>query len=93
MTGFTFTTSLDEFQAEVIKALNGKAEEKGYSEGGDSGGRPMLDAVATIVGESTHPIGEILYKLARWKAKGNPEDLVKVAAWAFLLWDQQRRRG
>jgi hypothetical protein len=89
----TFTLALEEFQSEINKALNGKAEDKGYSAGGDSGGRPMLDAVALIAGEGTHPIGEILYKVARWKAKRNPEDLVKVAAWAFLLWDQQKRNG
>lgn len=88
-----FSRCLEEFQAEINKALNGKAEDKGYSAGGDSGGRPMLDAVALIAGEGTHPIGEILYKVARWKAKRNPEDLVKVAAWAFLLWDQQKREA
>lgn len=89
----TFSSALEEFQAEVVKALNGKAESKGYSSGGDSGGRPMLDAVALIAGEGTHPIGEIIYKLSRWKAKKNPEDLVKAAAWAFLMWDQQKREG
>lgn len=88
-----FSRRLEEFQAEMTNALNGKAEDKGYSSGGDSGGRPMLDAVALIAGEGTHPIGEIIYKLSRWKAKKNPEDLVKAAAWAFLMWDQQKREG
>jgi len=88
----TFTGALNEFKAQVTTALNGKAEDKGYSAGGDSGGRPMLDAVALVVGEGTHPAGEILYKLARYRAKRNPEDLVKVAAWAFLMWDQHMRK-
>jgi hypothetical protein len=87
----TFSESIQEFNAQVVSALNGKAESKGYSAGGDSGGRPMLDAVALIAGEGTHPAGEIAYKLARYKAKRNPEDLVKVAAWAFLMWDQHNR--
>lgn len=33
-----------------------------------------------------HPVGEGIYKLVRYSKKRNPEDLAKLAAWAFLMW-------
>jgi hypothetical protein len=85
-----FEESMAAFKAEFDRILIGKAEAKGYSAGGDGGGRDTLDAVATIVGDG-HPAGEILYKVKRYRAKGDPEDLVKIASWAFLIWDQHQR--
>lgn len=87
----SFEESLKAFEAEMDSVLVGKAEAKGYSTGGNNGGRDTLDAVAVIIGGDGHPPGEIVYKVKRWLAKGNPEDLVKIASWAFLMWDKAQR--
>ena len=36
-----------------------------------------------------HPLGEIVYKVMRYHRKGDPEDLVKIAGWAKLIWQQR----
>jgi hypothetical protein len=83
----SFQGSLTEFVAGVGGLLNGTAEAKGYAKNGS--GRALLDFVAEHA--PGHAIGEIIYKVVRWQRKGNPEDLLKVAAWAFLEWDRARR--
>lgn len=86
--------SLDEswstFAALAHGLLNGTAVGKGYATAGD--GRPLLDFVSAHCGDG-HALGEIVYKVTRWRSRRNPEDLLKVAAWAFLVWDQARRRA
>lgn len=73
----------------VLNILMGKAMQKGYAGDLKEDGRVLLDAVKkTFPG---HAEGEIHYKLVRWTAKRDPEDLLKIMAWAFLLWDQHNR--
>ena len=86
----SFADALATFHSQMDVLLLGKAEAKGYSGGDCNGGRDMIDAVVTVCGES-HPPGEIIYKIKRYLAKRDPEDVVKIAAWAFLIWDRQRR--
>jgi hypothetical protein len=86
----TFEQSLHEFLDGVAHLLNGKSEAKGYSHNGN--GRPLFDAVFSVA-DYGHAHGEILYKLTRFRALENEEDLRKVAAWAFLMWDRHRRQG
>lgn len=72
----------------VEKIVTSKAQEKGYA-AGKADGRGTLDEVkAKFPG---HAEGEIYYKLLRWQAKRNPEDLLKIMAWAFLIYDQEER--
>jgi hypothetical protein len=33
-----------------------------------------------------HPLGEIIYKVVRYNWKHDPKDLIKIAAWAELVW-------
>jgi hypothetical protein len=33
-----------------------------------------------------HAIGEIIYKAVRYSKRGDKDDLVKIAAWAFLIY-------
>lgn len=83
-----FEDSFKQFVSETAGLLNGKAEAKGYAAQGN--GRPLLDFVAEVA--PGHAAGEMLYKVVRWQAKKNPEDLLKVAAWAFLEWDRHNRQ-
>lgn len=76
--------------AEVEKILKKDAGGKGYTglvAGED--GRPTLDFVAQHA--PGHPEGEIMYKVLRWRAMRDPKDLLKIMAWAFLLWDSHNR--
>ena len=87
-----FADSIYQFAAQVAGMLSGEALGKGYSS--DGSGRWLIDAVAKITGDSdAHPAGEIIYKVRRWESKRDPKDLVKIAAWAFLMWDRVQRDG
>ena len=73
---------IDRFFSAVREIVGPTAQQKGYS-----------DAIREVCG-TAHGAGELIYKALRFREKGNPEDLVKAAAWAFLLWlDQREGRG
>jgi len=36
-----------------------------------------------------HALGEIVYKARRYAAKRNVEDVLKIAAWAYLIWKHE----
>lgn len=84
------SSSFAVFSKLVEPLVTGKAGEKGYARPGETG-RDLMDFVKDNFGG--HALGEIVYKLIRWNQKHNPEDILKVAAWAFLEWDQYQRRG
>lgn len=87
-----FNESLRDFQNEVTDVLTGTARGKGYAKDGD-GGRAFYDAVALVSDDNndSHAKGEITYKVKRYGSKKDPKDLIKIAAWAFLLWDRHHR--
>lgn len=65
---------IDEGFFDSVKAkLNGVAKEKGYNDN--------LEQLTGI----EHHIGEIIYKAVRYRSKKDPDDLVKIAAWALLI--------
>ena len=66
----------------VRELLDETAADKGYQRTGLTGPNPMYACVAETVGGPGHALGEIVYKVRRYAARGNPEDLLKVAAWA-----------
>ena len=37
-----------------------------------------------------HALGEITYKVIRYAKRRDPNDLLKIAAWAFLIWHIDR---
>lgn len=80
------------FFAAIREKLAGKAESKGYARDGD--GSPLYDFVSSHIarGGDAHGLGEVVYKIVRYQAKGDLEDLEKAAAWIFLAWDAEQRR-
>ena len=70
----------------VQDLLDETAATKGYHQTGLTGPNPMYAFVAETAGGPGHALGEIIYKVRRYAARRNPEDLVKVAAWAYLVW-------
>jgi len=82
---------LDEFFAEVRKLVDSKARDKGYNESGANGNNPLLDFTEQFF--PGHAGGEIVYKLVRYQAKGNLEDLFKAAAWSYLLYKRARTKA
>lgn len=69
-----------DFVEAVHEVLSGKAIDKGYADGPD-GPNPLFEMTG-----ADHAMGEIVYKAVRYRAKQNPEELLKIAAWAFLVW-------
>ena len=76
--------TFDEFTAQVRGLLEPTAQGKGYSTTGVDSQNDLYEFVQGVAGEG-HALGEIIYKVKRYAAKSDPEDLVKVAAWAFLV--------
>ena len=76
----------DEFVSQAHSMLNGEAAKKGYNEAGPDARNPLYEFVEWVNGGPAHGVGEGIYKLVRYSKKRNPEDLAKLAAWAFLMW-------
>lgn len=73
---------------EIEKIIGSEAGSKGY--GGDNLEKDqVLDFVAKHC--PGHAEGEIIYKVLRWRSKRDPKDLLKIMAWAFLLWKGTRK--
>lgn len=85
MTEHTF----EQFSKEVAALLNGTAAGKGYSGAGADGPNQLYEFVHTMSDGHQHALGEIVYKARRYAAKGNLEDVLKIAAWAFLIYKHQ----
>lgn len=69
------------FEEQVDLKLGVYAAAKGY----DGPAGPLL----SLCKDLPHPCGEIIYKAVRYARKGDPDDLVKIAAWAKLIWQQR----
>jgi len=76
--------TFDQFVTEVRALLEPTASGKGYNTTGVDGENQLYAFVQDIAGDG-HALGEIIYKAKRYAAKGNPEDVLKIAAWAFLI--------
>jgi hypothetical protein len=63
--------------------VEGKAIAKGYNEGGTEKNDLMEFTNKFFPG---HAGGEIVYKAIRYGRKKDKADLLKIAAWAYLLW-------
>ena len=80
------TPTYEDFCKEVEALLNYAASDKGYNRTGVDGENALYDFVNSIVGENKHALGEIIYKVRRYASKRDPKDVLKIAAWAFLIW-------
>ena len=78
--------TFDGFCAQVRALLEPTAAGKGYSATGADGPNQLYDFVQGMNGGPGHALGEIVYKAKRYAAKGNVEDVLKLAAWAFLVY-------
>lgn len=78
--------TFQEFAVTVEQLLNGTAAGKGYSPTGPNGPNRLYEFVQDMSGGHQHALGEIVYKAKRYAAKGNIEDVAKIAAWAYLIW-------
>jgi hypothetical protein len=67
------------FNDEVDTILGSVAKEKGYD-----GGKGQLYSITKNL---PHPLGEIVYKVVRYNQTHDPLDLVKIAAWARLIYE------
>lgn len=76
--------TFDEFTSSVRALLEPTAQGKGYNTTGVDGKNDLYEFVHQVAGDG-HALGEIIYKAKRYAAKGNPEDVLKIAAWAFLI--------
>lgn len=88
----TRESALRTFFHGIREKIAGKAGEKGYARNGGDG-TPLYDFVSTHVadGGDAHALGEIIYKAVRYSAKHDLEDVLKIAAWAFLVWEAGER--
>jgi hypothetical protein len=71
------------FEKHLEQLLDHKANSKGYD-----GGKGQLWLMCK---DLPHPLGEIIYKVIRYSRQGNPDDLVKIAGWAKLVWEETQR--
>ena len=78
-----------EFTERAAALLEPTAAGKGYSTTGIDGKNALYEFVQEFAGFG-HAGGEIVYKVRRYAAKRNPEDLLKIAAWAYLAWRHHR---
>lgn len=73
--------AFSQFVREVEEAMTKTARDKGYGTSPDDP-NPLFELTGP-----THAIGEIIYKAIRYRdGKHDPMELIKIAAWAFLVW-------
>ena len=77
--------TFDEFTRAVHDQLAGTALSKGYNREGPDSDNALYQFVQDMVAGDGHPLGEIIYKARRYAARRDPIDMVKIAAWAFLV--------
>jgi len=78
--------SFDTFCDKVRCLLDPLAASKGYNGSGPDGDNALYEFVQAMTGGHHHAAGEIVYKIRRFEARGNVEDVLKAAAWCFLIW-------
>lgn len=78
--------TFQQFMEDVKGLCENRAREKRYSQTGVDGQNHLYEFVQDLSGGHQHALGEIVYKVKRFAAKGNDEDILKVAAWAYLIW-------
>ena len=76
----------DLFCQQVGELLETKAQAKNYNQSGTNGPNLLYEFVRETVGGDHHAMGEIIYKARRFEARGDVADVLKIAAWAFLVW-------
>jgi len=73
-----------DFAQQARELVDGQAASKGYNQTGAEGPNALFDFVQNM--GLSHAEGELVYKVVRWHNRHDKADLLKIAAWAFLLW-------
>lgn len=79
-------TPFREFTDEVRKLLESAASKKGYNQTGANGPNELYTFINNMNNGPGHPAGEIIYKIQRYMNLKDKNDLLKIAAWAYLIW-------
>ena len=83
-------TSFDQFSTEVAQLLSTTAESKGYLKAGvpeDTNNLYTMIQHGLCQGGHGHALGEIVMKTVRYAERGDKTELLKMAAWAYLIWN------
>lgn len=75
-----------QFVKEVEALCGGTANEKGYNRTGVDGQNDLYQFIQNLSKNDSHAMGEIIYKAVRYTNKRDKRDLLKIAAWAYLVW-------
>ena len=80
--------NFDSFTGNMKSILDAKSYSKGYCDAGADGKNELYEFIEKHVGAMphAHALGEIIYKVVRYARKQDPEDLEKIAAWAYLIY-------
>lgn len=81
--------SIDEMEGffiQVREILESKAKDKGYL---SPVGNVLMDFMNYEFPD--HALGEIIYKVVRYNSKKDPVDLIKIAAWACLVYNWRNK--
>ena len=82
--------TFDEFTQAVHRKVAGDALAKGYNRGGPDSENELYRFIQDTVAGDGHPIGEVIYKMRRYAARRDPDDVIKAAAWCFLILKHRR---
>lgn len=74
------------FVKEIKEICEKVAKEKGYNDTGVDGQNDLYQFVQSIADGDGHALGEIIYKTVRYSRKHDKRDLIKIAAWAYLIY-------
>lgn len=82
--------TFDQFINEVKDLLDSNATKKGYNTTGVDGKNQLYEFIHGISGDG-HALGEIIYKAIRFNRKRDVVDLLKIAAWSYLIWKHGKK--
>lgn len=85
--------NFERFCAEVKTLLTGAAAAKGYNSAGVDGPNEVYAFVRRATAGDAHALGEIIYKVLRYERRQDVQDVVKIAAWAYLVYHHHEERG
>ena len=78
--------SFPSFCEAVSDLLDQQAADKGYNQTGLSGPNLLYALVSNMAGGPGHALGEVVFKAIRYSRRRDPNDLLKIAAWSYLVW-------
>ena len=88
-------SEFDRFSKDVEHLLSKTAESKGYLKAGvpeDTNNLYTMIQHGLCQGGHGHALGEIVMKAMRYAERGDKTELLKIAAWAYLVWNHHEDR-